>query len=462
MFAEETSNINPSFENKVIPINRLYPLRPHRIQHQYWTSKSRFNVVVAGRRSGKTELAKRKIVRAAMVGTPYSDPKFFCAAPTRDQAKRIYWKDLKLMVPTWAMDGPPSESSLVIRLINGTEIHVLGMDKPERIEGTPWDGGVLDEYANMKPETWGEHVRPALSDREGWCDFIGVPEGRNHFYRTAEFAKMQRLISSTSSGSLAPEWNYFWWKSADILPAKEIESARRDLDELTFQQEYEAQFVNFSGMIYYVFDEKKHCARLAYDPTRILVFCFDFNISPGVAAVIQEQDLPSGQWGTGVIGEVWIETNSNTLRVCDQLIRKWGQHQGPVICYGDATGGAGGTAKVMGSDWHLIRRRLSHHFGSERVHINVSPSNPRERERVNSVNSRLLSMDGKVRLMVDPSKAPHTVEDFMAVRAKPGGSGEIDKTYDSMISHLTDAIGYYVHKEFPVIQYVSSGQKYWK
>jgi hypothetical protein len=32
---------------------------------------------------------------------------------------------------------PPSESNLIIYLINGSEIHVLGMDKPERIEGTP-------------------------------------------------------------------------------------------------------------------------------------------------------------------------------------------------------------------------------------------------------------------------------------------------------------------------------------
>ena len=59
---------------------------------------------------------------------------------------------------------------------------MVGLDKPERIEGQPWDGGVLDEYANMKAHAWGANVRPALSDRLGWCDLIGVPEGRNHYY----------------------------------------------------------------------------------------------------------------------------------------------------------------------------------------------------------------------------------------------------------------------------------------
>ena len=70
----------------------------------------------------------------------------------------------------------------MIRLINGAQIWVVGLDRPERIEGSPWDGGVLDEYGNMRANAWPEHIRPALSDRAGWCDFTGVPEGRNHYY----------------------------------------------------------------------------------------------------------------------------------------------------------------------------------------------------------------------------------------------------------------------------------------
>ena len=67
----------------------------------------------------------------------------------------------------------------MIPLKNGAQIWVVGLDRPERIEGTPWDGGVLDEYGNMRANAWPEHIRPALSDRGGWCDFTGVPEGRN-------------------------------------------------------------------------------------------------------------------------------------------------------------------------------------------------------------------------------------------------------------------------------------------
>lgn len=63
--------------------------------------------------------------------------------------------------------GKVSESEMLIRLVNGASVYVIGMDKPERIEGMSWNGGILDEYANMKPGAWPENVRPALSDRAG-------------------------------------------------------------------------------------------------------------------------------------------------------------------------------------------------------------------------------------------------------------------------------------------------------
>lgn len=396
-------------------------------------------MVPAGRRSGKTELAKRQLVRCCYL-PPREDARYFAGAPTRDQAKAIYWSDLKAMVPKELMAGAPSESHLVIPFITGSELHVVGMDRPERIEGRPWDGGVLDEYANMKPGAWPENVRPALSDRRGWCWLIGVPEGRNHYYDLYKYA-----ISGIDD-----EWDGFTWKSIDILPPEEVEAAKRQLDPLTFEQEYEASFINFAGRAYYPFDDRVHCAPLHYDPQAPLVFCFDFNVEPGTAVVCQEQELPSGETGTGVIGEVYIPRNSNTRAVCRKLVEDWRRHGGRIMCYGDATGGARGSAKVQGSDWDLIKEELSG-FGAQ-VHYRVPQHNPQERARINAVNTRLRSGDGLVRLMVDPVRAPNVVKDFEGVRLLEGGSGEIDKRHDLRLTHLTDGVGYYIAQEFPVIR----------
>lgn len=419
---------------------RWTPLLAIPEQVRLMNSPARFAVVPAGRRSGKTERAKRKLVRAALEGTDYPDPHFFAAAPTRDQAKRLYWEDLKKMIPREFILGAPRETDLTIRLINNSSIHILGMDKPERIEGSPWDGGILDEYANMKKQAWLANVRPALSDRKGWCWLIGVPEGRNHYF------ELHEKVVNREPGF--EDWDAFHWITADVLP-EEAEAARGMMDELTYQQEYEASFVNFQGRAYYPFDRSKHVVPLKYDPTKPIVFAFDFNVAPGVAAVLQDMTLPNGLPGTGVIGEVYIPRNSNTVAVCRRLIQDWGKHISTVYLYGDSTGGSAGSAKILGSDWDLIRKELRPVYG-ERMKYMVTPGNPLERTRVNCVNTRLLSGVSTVRLMVDGAKAPHVVQDLEGVRLLEGGSGEIDKDADPDLTHISDALGYYIAAKYPL------------
>ena len=404
--------------------------------------------IAAGRRSGKTEIMKRYGVKlATKTGHIHDDGLFVFAAPTHKQARSIFWNDVKALVPAWLRQGKPRESYMEIPLITGATIAVAGMDAPERIEGRPldWWGGT--EFANMKPDVWQEHVRPALStpDREGGAWIEGVPEGRNHFYKLCAASQERR-----GNG-----WDHFWWKSADILSPGEIEEARRDMDPLTFAQEYEAEFVSFTGRAYYSFDRLAHAReRVEYDPNLPLIFCFDFNVSPGVAVVCQEQayrgDRPDvAATVTAVIGEVWIPKDSNTPMVCRKLVADWSRHKGDVYCFGDATGGAKGTSQVRGTDWDLIRDLLSKEFGG-RLGLRARRANPRQRVRLNAVNSRLRTTDGKIHLLVDPANATQTATDFDDTVLIEGGAGEIDKKSDPDRTHLTDAIGYYIVEAFPI------------
>jgi len=434
--------------------DRWTPLRRIQAQVTLWEATSRFRVVPAGRRSGKTELAKRFLVLQAIAFFAHPDGWFICAAPTRQQAKDIFWGDLKRMVPNWALlTGKRStsinESELKIFLFNGATIQVVGMDQPMRVEGHPIDGAVVDEYGNMKEAAWSEHLRPALSTvgREGWAWLIGVPEGRNHYYKRATHA----MADATG------EWSYHHWLSREVLNEAEIRSAMRDLDRLTFEQEYEGSFLNFTGRAYYDFERSIHALPqhgLDYDPRADLVFCFDFNRAPGVAVVCQEQDYQGrdGRFAdqvTGVIGEVWIPKNSNTVKVCRRLAKDWGDHQGRVLCYGDATGGAKKSSSVDGSDWDLVEQTLRLTFG-DALAYRYRKANPAERARVNCVNSRIMTADGTCALAVDPAAAPHTVDDLEGTVLVEGGSGELDKDPDDDLTHLSDALGYYMHEEFHI------------
>ena len=439
---------NPS-DVKLTPRWTTLP-RIKKIHRQYFECDSRYIVAPAGRRSYKTEIAKRKLTLRAMSCT--DDAAWFVeAAPTRDQAKKIFWPDLKAMIPS-AFIHDINESTLTVTLITGTKVSVVGMDRPQRIEGSPLNGIILDEFGNMRPETWTEHVRPALSDqmmeeRKPFAWFIGVPEGRNHYYDLY----VNALADTTG------QWQTFTWPSSLVIAPEEVEAAKRDLDPNTYEQEYEASFITSSGRVYYRFGEWNISKEpLPYDADRPLIFAFDFNLAPGVAAILQEYsaDDDDDETQTHVIGEVWIEKNSNTPLVCRKLIADWGKHRGDVYLYGDPTGGAAGSAKVMGSDWDLINSILQGHFGL-RIEGRVSKGSPPVRPRINAVNSRLKAMDETVHLLVDAAKAPHVVKDFDGVAWKTGAADEIEKEANSTLTHVSDAIGYYLERAYPIARHTT-------
>lgn len=443
-----SSQGTPLFPPPLTP--RWFSLRPHWEQYRLWNSGARFRVVTAGRRSGKTELGKRFLATRALE-FEREDGWFVLAAPTHAQAKRIFWKDIKALIPKRLRMHRPNESELTLTLLTGTEITVIGLDAPERLEGRTLDGILVDEMGNTKPEVWKEHIRPALSTpgRPGWAWLIGVPEGRNHYYNLALYA--QRLDFD--------DWDYFTWHSSTILDPSEIKAAMEELDLRSYNQEYGGEFVDIEGRAYYCFDRGTHAIeplRRFYNPKADLIFAFDFNVSPGVAVIAQEcfykgrnPDIQTERAVTMVLGEVWIEHGSNTPMVCNKLAEDWGGHQGDILLYGDASGGAKGTAKVEGSDWDLIPRVLSQTFPG-RLRTRVKKKNPAIKARVNAMNSRLMTTDANIHMVVDPERAPHVVLDLEGVAIKKGSAGELEKDVDPSLTHISDALGYYIAEKFPV------------
>lgn len=409
-------------------------------QTQVTRCEARFRVLVSGRRFGKTKLDIEELAKHAAPARQ----RCWYVAPTYRQAQQICWQMLKdrLMALNWVARKNESDLSLILK--NSSTIALRGADNFDSLRGVGLHFLVMDEFADIKPEAWYEVLRPTLSDTGGSALFTGTPKGRNWAY---DLYMKGRDPNET-------DWESFSFTTLEggNVPAEEVEKARREMDELTFNQEYNASFVNFEGRAYYPFLVETHTAplRSLYRPEAPLVFCFDFNVEPGVAAVCQELTLPNGLEGTAVLGEVYIPKNSNTPAVCRRLIQDWGQHQGTILCYGDATGGSRGSAKVGGSDWDLIKAEFRQSPFGARIVYRVPAANPPERARVNAVNSRFKSQSGDIRLMVDATHAPHVAKDFEGVTLLKGGSGEIDKKSDSDLSHISDAVGYYIESEFPI------------
>lgn len=447
----------------VLP-DRWKQLRPHVGQYRLYTSRARFNIVEAGRRSGKTEILKRRAVIDS-----FSDPQLLrlpnalstFAAPYRDQAKDIWWDDLLALLA-----GIPGsvrrvlKAELKIHLRTGETLEVVGLDEPKGLDGVARDRFFGDEFADVRPGVWAQHIRPSLDTdgRPGRGWIFGVPRPSLQMQELADLA-IKLEAEAIARGEDALEWQYHHWKSEEILSPEAMAQAKRDLDPLTYEQEYCASRISLTGRAYYAFERHVHAREvLDYDPTYPLIFGFDFNRAPGVASVFQDRpyrgdnpDVPKdGEPISQFIGEVWVPYSSTTEIVCRALIEKYRGHQGEVWVYGDATGGAGGSAKVAGSDWDIVERLLSPVWPG-RVYYRYGSTNPLERARVNAVNGRFRGADGKIRALVCPQKAPHLVKDLELVRVVEGGTGEIwkDRKKFPDLTDISDSAGYPIYDLHP-------------
>jgi hypothetical protein len=454
---------------------RWRPLRKHPAHSRLARSTARIDVVEAGRRSGKTEIPKRLgVIEAVAKGPIYAARGYtwftkFCA-PTRDQAKQIYWEDLKRLSQPWWSEKP-RENDLFIYLRGGAQIWVCGLDKPQRIEGTPVDRLACDEFAEVKDGSWDRNLYPALGTPgrpPGRAWVYGVPRPGAQFLELVERAKDPN----------EPEYEYHTWTSEGIVSPKVWAAALRKSDSLLFAQEWCGKRISMEGRAYYAFDEQHNIRALEYQPQLPLVVSLDFNRTPGVAVVSQEQALPGlfvaqclrcgvdspGLTGgeckachnllplatcTCVIGEVHIPIASNTTMVCDRLAEKFGHHKGVVLVYGDATGGAKKSSSTEGSDWDLVKRYLERPF--PKAVYDVDKSNPSPRARVNSVNLRCCNAAGERRLFVDArqDRAPNTARDLRHQLVLKGTTGELDKDSDKTLGHASDGLGYCIHKLYP-------------
>jgi predicted phage terminase large subunit-like protein len=207
-------------------------LHLHPAQMEVYRCPKRFIVLAAGRRFGKSDLALKRALTSALDPRNSKKKPVWVIAPVQPQAKAIYWRPLLELAHPVVKSAHINDG--IVELVNGVQIGIKGSDRPDTLRGLGlWDA-VLDEFASMKPETWEEIIRPALSDVLGRALFIGTPYGRNHFHK---------LYMAAKSG-LDPDWAAFHFTSADnpFLPAGEVEAAKRTMPTAVFRQEYMASF----------------------------------------------------------------------------------------------------------------------------------------------------------------------------------------------------------------------------
>lgn len=407
------------------------PLRYHEQQSTLWRTKARYCAVAAGRGSGKTEIARRRVVRFLPIKKPWPNPLYFYALPTFSQAKRVAWEPILSLIPKhWIAEE--NKSDLLIRTVFGSTLYVLGLDKSHRAEGVQWDGGIIDESSDQKPGVFERTFLPAFSHRDAWCWRIGVPKrhgiGVNDFRRFFE------------RGGSDPDIESYNWPSSDIVDPEELLFAKQTLDELDYIDQFEASFQRVGGGIFHAFNKEFNVTKDAeYDHRLPICVCSDFNVDPmsWCLAHIKNDNV-------FVFDEISAR-NTNTESTLDRLYRMYANHRSGWEFYGDATGRARKTS-ASSSDYAQIRN--DNRFTPKRVYY--LRSNPPRADRFASCNAMFKNALGVRRCFINP-KCKWLIKDLEDRNYKPGTS-EPDDYGD--IGHMTDALGYLIHFKFPMTKII--------
>ena len=199
-------------------------------QQEVFKDATRFKVIAAGRRCGKSRLAATTLLIEGL-RCPQGSAVLY-VSPTMGQSRQIIW-DLLLDLGREVIQSS-HVNNLDITLINGARIYVRGADRPDTLRGVSLTYAVLDEVADIKSEAWEQVIRASLSDKKGRAIFIGTPRGRNWFYDLFNLGK-------NGADSDWKSW-HFTTKDNPMIDPDEIESAKKTLSSFSFKQEYMASF----------------------------------------------------------------------------------------------------------------------------------------------------------------------------------------------------------------------------
>ncbi len=364
---------------------------------------ARYKIVSSGRRWGKSYFSLMWLLKKPLE----ENERRWIVFPTYRQAKMVSWSILKGIFA--GKQATINETELSITLDNGAKIELKGADRGEdSLRGVSTTMVVMDEYAFMKENVWGEVIQPTLAETSGKALFVGTPSGLNHFY--------DLFVKGQSNDSDYKSWQ-FTTLEGGFISEEEVENAKKNLDKRTFQQEYEASFLTAANRCAYNFNRDIHCRVMEKSPR--MFWGIDFGVASYMTAILMCENTAGEVY---VFDEIGIQ-NSNTFELA-KLMQLKGRGL-PV--YPDPAGKAR-TSNSTKSD-HKILQEAG-------FTVIAKKANPTQKDRMNSLNRMLEDATGKHKLFINP-KCTKTIRDLELCTLE---NGQMLKT--ETLSHFLDGLMY--------------------
>lgn len=196
--------------------------------------------VIAGRRFGKTLLGSIAAVEEATI----PDSVVWAAAPTNPKLHRYVIPAFQKLIPREWVKSWSSEFN-DLRLKNGSLIHFQTLEDPDQGRGQGLDCLWIDEVCELTEEHWNV-IRPSLGDKLGVAFFTTSPRSYDWVY--------EKLYKPAEDG--VPGYWVLHAKTADnpLFHTSKgkafLASEKESMPDVMYQQEYEADFVTYTGSVY--------------------------------------------------------------------------------------------------------------------------------------------------------------------------------------------------------------------
>lgn len=392
----------------------------------------RYALIEATTKAGKTAGCLIWLAEQAFAGKDGRN--YWWVAPVYDQANIAYSR-MKRGLPKQLYGKNDSERRIV--LANGAVIWFKSGEKPDNLYGEDVYAAVVDEASRVREEAW-DALRSTLTATKGPVRIIGNVKGRaNWFYRMARDAEKgaegMRYAKITSDDAIA----------AGILDRAEIEDAKRIYAPSKFRELYMAEPADIEGQVYKNWSAEN--IDEVGDTGGTVLIGMDFNVNPMCAVIGSKAGDQLHIWD-----EIQIN-NGNTVEMCEEIRERFPvkkdkqgkEKKRDIAIYPDPSGKARKTSAPIGQTDHSILSEYGFRVIAQR-------SAPAVVDRINEVNALICNAEGQRRLYVHP-RCQNLIESFEMLVYKDGTS-QPDKSMN--IDHMTDAIGYLIHEEFPIDPFV--------
>ena len=431
----------PDGLEEVVPEDSIFRLRLTEPQMRAWNATEPYVGLCFGIRGGKTYFGRNWILRRVV---EFPESEHIATANSYDQLRLVTIPNIERGLKEWGLPyvHAKGERAFKIRIERRTVLlHYRSMENFDLVRGAEFGSAWMDELRDTKKDAL-EMMKGRLS-----CPKIDVgrllctttPNGYDAFYdeffRYAKPGKHFAVRSRTRDNPFLPDWYV-----EQIYDAYDPDRAAQELD---------ADFrVMGAGKVYSSFLRERNGKGLAYNPQLPLWICIDFNIGAPMAWVLAQT---TGNGEIHAVAELYlrdctIPRMAKVLAEGGRLERgrvspAWAKiHKQPWHITGDASDAR--NRESGKSDWKV----LLEHLAANGIHptLHKPNSNPRVKDRVNSVNAALLSALGRTRCYVNES-CPELITDLEQNTWRNGDIDDRDKTR----GHAAAAFGYLVHQKFP-------------